>query len=142
VTIEGAILARLKAITAVTDIVGSGANARIYAEHLPQRPVLEAITFKLINTDRIRASGADPGIVISVWQIDAWATTYKAARDLGDAIRGNGAASALSRWSGTLDSTAVQDVFLENELPLSEPGVGEEDMLYRNTQDYEIHYKE
>ncbi|KKL51594.1 hypothetical protein LCGC14_2293960, partial [marine sediment metagenome] len=78
----------------------------------------------------------------SRWQIDAWAKTYKAARDLGDAIRGDGAASALSRWSGTLDSTAVQDIFLENELPLSEPGVGEEDMLYRNTQDYMVHYKE
>lgn len=141
-TIEGAILARLKAISNVTDIVGSGSNARIYAEHLPQNPVFEAITFKLIDAPRIHASGADPGIVRSTWQIDAWAKTYKAARDLGDVIRGDGAASALSRWSGTLDSTVVQDIFLENELPVTEPGAGEEDMLYRNMQEYDIHYKE
>ncbi len=141
-TIEGAILARLKAVTAITDIVGSGANARIYPEHLPQKPTLEAITFKLVSAPRIHASGADPGIVRSRWQIDAWAKTYRAARDLGDAIRGDGAASAFSRWSGTLDSTAVQDIFLENELPLTEPGGGEGDMLYRNSQDYMVHYKE
>ncbi len=141
-TIDGAIWARLKAITAVTDIVGSGANARIYAEHLPPTPVLPAITYKLASAVPIHASGADPGIMRSRWQIDAWATTYKAARNLGDAIRGNGAANAFSRWSGTLDSTTVDDIFLENELPFTERGVGVEQTLYRNTQDYMVHYKE
>ena len=141
-TIEGAIWARLKAITAVTDIVGSGANARIYAEHLPPTPVFPAITFKLVSAPRVHASGADPGIVRSRWQLDAWATTYKAARDLAAAVRGNGAANAFSRWSGTLDSTVVQDIFLENELAHTEPSVGADKRLYRITQDYMVHYKE
>ena len=37
-SVAGGILARLKATSAVTDIVGTGSNARIYAMHLPQNP--------------------------------------------------------------------------------------------------------
>ena len=137
-TIEGAILARLKAVSAITDIVGLGANARIYAPDLPQDPTLQAITFRQISAPRVHAFGSDPGLVGARWQVDAWGNTYKEARDLGDAIRGNGAGGALSRWSGTLDSTVVQDVLLENEIPTFEDESGS----YRNTQDYLIWYEE
>ncbi len=142
-TIEGAILARLKAITAVTNIVGTGANARITFEHLPPDPIYEAIVVKLVSAPREHASGSDPGIVRSRWQIDAWADTYEKARDLGDAIRGDNAGSALNRWGATLDGTKVDDAFLENELPFTEPQAGKPDEpLYRNMQDYMVHYKE
>ena len=137
-TIEGAILARLKAVTAITDIVGSGANARIYPRRLPQDPVLEAITFRLISAPRVHAFGSDPGLVESRWQVDAWAETYEQARDLGDAIRGNGVGNAFSRFKGTLDSTVVQDVLLDNEIPTFEDESGS----YRNMQDYMIWYEE
>jgi hypothetical protein len=142
VTIDGALLARLKDISAVTAIVGSGASARIYAEELPQNPRFDAIVFKIVNLPRVHASGADPGIVRGRVQVDAWSNSYEGARDLGDAIRGDNAGSALSRWSGTEDTTVIDDMFLENEIPLTEPGVGSEDRLYRNSQDYMVHYKE
>ena len=141
-TIEGAILARLKEVTAVTNIIGTGDNARIHAEHLPQKPVFDAIVLKFVSLVRVHASGADPGIVRARLQVDAWSEGYIGARDLGDAIRGDNAGSALNRWSGTKDTTVVDDVFLENELPLTETGVGSDDRLYRNSQDYMVHYKE
>ena len=137
-TIEGAILARLKAVTAITDIVGSGSSARIYAPSLPQNPVLEAITFQVISAPRVHAFGSDPGLVESRWQVDAWGNTYEEARDLGDAIRGNGAGNAFSRFRGTLDSTVVQDVLLDNEIPTFEDESGS----FRNMQDYMIWYEE
>lgn len=137
-SIEGAILARLKAVTAITDIVGSGSSARIYAPHLPQRVVLEAIAFRLISAPRVHAFGSDPGLVESRWQVDAWGKTYEEARDLGDAIRGNGAGNAFSRFKGTLDSTVVQDVLLDNEIPTFEDASGS----FRNMQDYMIWYEE
>ena len=133
-TIEGAILARLLAVTAITNIVGS----RIYAPHLPQKPVFEAIAFRLISAPRVHAFGSDPGLVQARWQIDAWGNTYEEARDLGDAIRGDGAGSAFSRWNGTLDSTVVQGVLLENEIPTFEDESGS----HRNLQDYMIWYEE
>ena len=133
-TIEGAILARLLAVTAITNIVGS----RIHAPHLPQNPVLEAIAFRLISAPRVHAFGSDPGLVQARWQVDAWGNTYEEARDLGDAIRGNGAGNAFSRYRGTLDSTVIQGVLLENEIPTFEDVSGS----YRNMQDYMIWYEE
>ncbi len=137
-TIEGAILARFKEVTAITDIVGAAGNARIYALQLPQHPTLEAITFHMVSAPRVHAFSADPGLVMSRWQIDAWATTYELARTLADAIRGDGAASAFSRWSGTKDSTVVQAVFLDAERPAFEDQTGH----YRNIQDYIVWYEE
>ncbi len=141
-TIEGALLARLKELSAVTTLVGSGSSARIYFEPLPQNPVFDAIVITMVSAPRVHASGADPGIVRARVQVDAWSKSYEGARDLGDAIRGDNAASALSRWSGTKDTTVVDDVFLENEQALTEVGVGADDRLYRNSQDYMVHYKE
>ncbi len=138
-TIDGAILARLKAVTAITDIVGSGSSARIYAAKLPQNPVLEAITFQQISTpERVHAFGSDPGLVQARFQLDAWGNTYEESRDLADVIRGNGAGNAFSRFKGTQDSTIVDDILLDNEVPTFEDESGS----YRTTQDYLIWYQE
>ena len=137
-TIDGAILGRLKAVTAVTDIVGSGSNARIYADKLPQTVQLEAITFKEISSERIHAFGQDPGLVRARWELDAWADTWRESRLLAAAIRGNGAGNAFSRFRGTEDTTVVDDILLDNELATFEDASG----TYRTTQDYFIWYQE
>ncbi len=137
-TIDGAILGRLKAVSAITTIIGSGANARIYAEKLPQAPTLEAITFRQITGERIHAFGSDPGLVRARFQVDAWADTWEESRDLADAIRGNGAGNAFSRFRGTQDSTVVDDILLDNELATFQDQSGS----YRTIQDYLIWYQE
>jgi len=137
-TIDGAVLGRLKAVTAITDIVGTGANARIYAENLPKAPTLQAITFKFISAERIHAFGSDPGLVQTRVQIDAWGNTYKESRVLAAAIRGNGAGNAFSRFRGTQDTTVVDEILLDNELATFEDKSG----TYRTTQDYLIWYQE
>lgn len=137
-TIDGAVLGRLKAVAAVTNIVGAGSSARIYAAKLPQKPRLEAITFTQISAERAHAFGSDPGVVRARFQLDAWANTWEKSRDLADAIRGNGAGNAFSRFRGTQDSTVVDDILLDNELPTFEDEAGS----YRTTQDYLIWYQE
>ncbi len=137
-SIDGAILARLKAVTAITDIVGTGDDARIHAHHLPQGPTLEAITFRQISAERTHAFGSDPGLVQTRFQLDAWGNTYKEARDLADAIRGNGVGNAFNRFRGTEDTTVVDDILLDNEISTFE----DESKTYRTTQDYLIWYHE
>ncbi len=137
-TIDGAVLGRLKAVTAVTDIVGAGASARIYAKHLPQDPTLEAITFAQISAERIHAFGRDPGQVRARFQVDAWANSWEESRDLADAIRGDGAGSAFSRFRGTVDTTVIDDILLDNEIATFEDISGS----YRTTQDYFLWYQE
>ena len=139
-SIDGALLARLKAVTAVTDLVGAGSAARIYALHLKQNPTLEAIVFQPISAVRIHGFGTSRGTVEGRFQVDAWGNTFEEARDLADAIRGDGAASAssLHRFRGTLDSTVIQDVLLNTELAFYE----DTDEDYRVMQDYTIWYEE
>ena len=137
-TIDGAVLGRLKAVSAITAIVGSGSSARIYAESLPQHPVLEAITFTQISAERVHAFGSDPGLVRARFQLDAWAKTWEKSRDLADAIRGNGAGNAFSRFRGTQDTTVVDDILLDNEIPTFEA----EPDSYRTTPDYLLWYQE
>ena len=138
-TIDGAVLGRLKAVTAVTNIVGTGANARIYAPKLPQNTPLEAITFRGVGAREYAFDGgSDPGLVQARFQLDAWGNTYEESRDLADAIRGNGAGNAFSRFKGTQDGTVVDDTLLDNEVPTFEDESG----AYRTMQDYLIWYQE
>ena len=137
-TVDGAILGRLKAVTAITDIVGTGASARIYAEKLPQNTALEAITFRHISGERTHAFGKDSGLARARFQLDAWGNTWEDSRDLADAIRGDGNGSALSRFSGTQDTTVIDDVMLDNELSTFE----DESEGYRTIQDYLVYYQE
>ena len=137
-TIAGAVLGRLRAVTAITNIVGAGASARIYAPHLPEKPVLEAITFTQISAERAHAFGSDPGLVRARFQLDAWGNTWEESRLLAAAIVGNGAGNAFSRFRGTQDSTVVDDILLDNELSTFEDKSGS----YRTMQDYLIWYQE
>lgn len=132
-TIDGAVLGRLKAVTAITDIVGAGANARISQLHLPQTPTLEAITFHQISAVRMHAFGSDPGLVTSRFQVDSWGNTPEESRVLGEAVR-----VGLSRFNGTVDSTLIHDVFLANEISFFE----DETREYRVFQDYMIWFGE
>ena len=137
-TIAGAVLGRLRAVTAITNIVGAGASARIYAPHLPQDPTLEAITFTQISAERMHAFGSDPGLVRARFQLDAWGNTWEESRLLAAAIVGNGAGNAFSRFRGTQDSTVVDDTLLDNEFSTFEDESG----TYRTRQDYMIWYQE
>ena len=133
-TIDGAILGRLNAIAAVTALT----STRIYALHLPQNPTLEALTFQQVSGVRVHAFGADRGLVEGRFQVDSWGNTFEEAKALADAVRGDGAASALSRWSGTQDSTVVQDILLNTELDFFEDTSGD----YRIMQDYTVWFEE
>lgn len=138
-SVAGGILARLKAVSAVTDIVGSGSSARIYAMHLPQKPTLEAVVFQKISTPEVvHAFGADPGLVEERWQVSSWGNTFAEAKTLAAAVK-----TALSRYSGTSDSTVFQGIFHDGGADFDEEPINENSArVYRSQHDYLIWYEE
>lgn len=134
--IEEGIYTRLRAVTAVTDLVGSGSSARIYRAAIPQKPTYPLLMLQRISAQRESAMGADSGDVMIRLQVDSWAVTIAGAQALATAVRG-----ALQRWSGASESITFQDVFLEEERQDSEeiePG----QLSYRASQDFMVWAKE
>lgn len=131
-TVNGALLARLKAVSGVTDIVGTGSAARIRGDHLDQNETMPAIRFQMISDAPVHAFSAASGLVRSRFQFDCFGGTKKAAWDLGTEVL-----AALDRWTGTLDSTLVQSVMSQNGLTTYE----DDTETYRRMLDFFVDYE-
>ena len=105
--LDQAIKSRLEAVAGVTALVGSGSSARIYPMLLPQNPTYPAVRYQQVDGVRESAMGADIGVVSATVQIDSYAETYAGARALAEAVR-----AALQRFSGTVASVQIDDVFV------------------------------
>lgn len=138
-TIEGGLLARGIAVSALTDLIGTGNDARLYAMRLKQNETLPAVTYSRVGGTRNHNMGTDTGNVESRWQFSCWATTYEGVRDVSTAVR-----TAYSRFSGTSDSTVIDDIFVENEVDLFESTAGDAltDGLYHRVLDLIVFYRE
>lgn len=135
-SVETFVFERLKAVAGVTSLVGTGDAARIYPNVLPQAPTYPAVSFFLVDSVRWHAMGADTGDVESRVQVDAWDEQPTGAIALGAAVR-----AGLSRFNGTVASVVVQDIYIENELGLPEPGVATGG-VFRQMQDFRVVHKE
>jgi hypothetical protein len=106
--IEEAVVARLRGFSGLIALLGSGNNG-IYAHLQPQDPVYPTIVYTRISAQRVTAMGADPGVVHSRFQFDAYGILAKDARDVSEQVR-----QALERWRGTSGATVIQDSFIDN----------------------------
>lgn len=136
-TIEGALLSVLTNAAGVAALV----STRIYAVTAPQDDQLPDITFQRIGAEHVHAWGADPGLIRGEWQVDCWGRTYDEAGDVRDAVL-----AALNRYSGTADSTVVQEVLVMNEFDQHDTEgtpVGRTDTgIYRRTLEFAVWYEE
>jgi Protein of unknown function (DUF3168) len=115
---EEAVLARLLAIPAVTAIVGT----RIWLVMLPQSPVTPCVRVQQISQidegQHQRGGGGSRGWarvqVDAVTAVDDPGNAYDTARDLTEAIHGDGrgdGATGLLGWRGTSDGLRITGVF-------------------------------
>lgn len=94
-SIESALRAHLIANAGVTAIVGS----RVYMKHAPTTATYPYIVMHKIGKRPSRHSLAACGLCDHSFQLDCWAQTDKAAKDLADEIR-----DGLDHYQGTLGS--------------------------------------
>jgi hypothetical protein len=106
VTIEGAILARATAHAGLNALIAG----RLYTLRMPQNPTYPAVVVTRIAETYEHASGADETTRRALFQFSCWDTEYEDAKDVVDQV-----VSAFSRYSGTLDSTVIEQVFMENQ---------------------------
>ena len=108
--IESGIVARLNAVTAVTDIIG----ARVYANTLPDGTAHPAVIYQLISDlpfDSIL--GSDPGKSQARIQLTLIADTTAGRIALSDAVQ-----TALKRFQGASSDVTILDSRLDNVVDL------------------------
>ncbi len=125
--IEEAIIQRLLTTSAVTAIAGT----RVYPGSLPQAVTLPAIVFNKISGAPLYADAGEVGLEECRLQIDSWAATYGAAKELARAVRGS-----LSAFTGTSEGVECLSVELDAERDLRETGSNQADYSYRTSCDY------
>ena len=111
----------LVAASAVTAIVGTGADARVEQILKPQNIALPAVTLSRIFTAPVNNLETDGDLDANRVQVDSWATTYTEALALSVACR-----NALQTAGHQLDS----------EFDNYDPSI--DDGTFRVTQEYSV----
>jgi len=94
-------------------------TTRCYAAELPQNPVFPLILFFRVTGASDVHLGGVSGIAHVRFQIEAWAETYAAAKELARAIRG-----AINTKIFRVDSVSLNSIVIQSERDYYEPDVG------------------
>lgn len=112
-TIEKAIRAILVADSTVKAI-----TTRCYPGSLPQNPTYPLILYYKVTGMRDHHLQGPSGLAHPRFQVEAWATTYDAAKTLANAIR-----EALDGYSGTQGTVVIGSILMESERDTYEEAV-------------------
>lgn len=112
-TIEKAIRSILIADTAVKAI-----TTRCYPAKIPQDPTYPLILFFKVTGMRDHHLQGPSGLAHPRFQVEAWATTYDAAKALANAIR-----EALDGYAGTQGAVVIGSILMESERDTYEDAV-------------------
>lgn len=120
--LDEALISYLKAIAGITAIVGT----RVYGVRAPQGVTLPCLTVQRISTayehthDTVGATGNYAQVR---FQIDSWAETHSAAKQLSDTVKGalNGKRGAITTGAGgvTIGFALVQEEDVEDDPDLN-----------------------
>ena len=121
------IIARLLETPAVTALVGS----RISPGRRPQAGPLPDIVLHIISGAPVYTDQGEAGLQENRIQIDCWALTYIAAKQVGEAVK-----SALSAYVGTAGGVTFQFVLLSAERDFNEPGSNVAEYFFRTSLDF------
>lgn len=133
----------LLATPGVTALVGQ----RIYPNKLPQGSIYPQITFFKVSDPKVRQLSGPSGLSYPRLQIDCWAKSLDAAKDVAEAVRiSNGGISTVSRldgYSGSMSGVTVQNVSFEDQRDAYFPDQDDSDRgTHQVTQDVILWWNE
>lgn len=130
----------LKTISAVTALVGTGNDARIFKQDLKQGTALPAITIQVFAGRSEEHLGGITGMAANRVQVDCYATTEAGAYALAEAVR----LAPLQMLRGTMGSTYIHSVNSNGGYENGNDPVqrGTDARRYWTSRDYLITYQE
>lgn len=138
-SIKSALTTYLESKTAITDIVGSGENARIYPVRRPENTGLPCIVYRRMPKDDSHAQTIDKagGTDAPVFRLTCYAEQYGDADALGEALR-----QVLQGFRGTMGTVTVNACVLKDQYDgdWDAPDDGGDEGVYQDVNDYLIRY--
>lgn len=115
-TIEEAIVRKMLATPAITALIGSGANARLYPLVTPQTAALPAIAYQKISSPKEQSHSGSSHLARSRVQFTCEAVDYAAVKALAAAVK-----NCWNSYSGvislsTVDSLRIDGCAIDNDV--------------------------
>lgn len=127
----------------IYDLLKSYASGRVYIMRAPQGATAPFIVFQRTGSERWRSINGPSGIAQADIQIDVYAETLYAAKDLAATIE-----AAIDGYRGTVyygnnspqDSVVICGISLQNDIDLFDQT--DEPFLFRNSMSYLVTYEQ
>jgi hypothetical protein len=138
-TIAEAIADRLKTLSPVTALV----STRVWLMKVPQNGTFPCIRVQRISESQPMHLRGPVAMYRSRVQVDSYASEtsgtdpYATARDIDEAVHGDGAGSGLCGFAGSIGSVGVKAIL---PVDVREGYDGEEQRLVRIMREYEVHH--
>jgi hypothetical protein len=135
-TIESALRGQILSSAAIVSVVG----VRVYPLTIPQAgndALLPAITYQRISGLHDSSHDGPSGLATCRMQINCWAATFDAARELGELVR-----KRLDGTSGTWGTVEIGGCFLDNDGDLTSLSPASDDGPHATRMDFTLEYTE
>ena len=109
-TLEEGMYSYITGLAAISALIGSGDDARMYPNELPQNPTYPAIVYHLISTNDLMAHDGATDFMKKRLQFDCFGETYGSAKNLAKILR-----QQINGQSGALGGITVHGIFFKNE---------------------------
>lgn len=123
---EEALRSLLASVSGVTSLV----STRIYWGQAPQSVDSAFIAMNVISAPRDYKMSGSTGLRSTRVQLDCWADKYSTAKTIARAVE-----AAVSGYSGTVSSTVLQGIFIDNERDDETPDTGDTKTRFRTSLD-------
>lgn len=100
----------LRNVLVTNTVASSVVGTRVYPILAPQSAAMPFITYRRAGIQRQQTLAGPSGVPKVTVEVDVYAATYEAARDVADRVR-----RCLDGYGGTVDNTVVKQTSLENE---------------------------
>lgn len=100
----------LRSVLVTNTVASSLVGTRVYPILAPQSAAMPFITYRRAGIQRQQTLAGPSGVPKVTVEVDVYAATYEAARDVADRVR-----LCLDGYGGTVDNTVVKQTSLENE---------------------------
>lgn len=100
----------LRNVLVTNTVASSLVGTRVYPILAPQSAAMPFITYRRAGIQRQQTLAGPSGVPKVTVEVDVYAATYEAARDVADRVR-----RCLDGYGGTVDNTVVKQTSLENE---------------------------
>jgi len=134
VTVNEALVSIVLGTTAITDVIGQRFTPALALDGKD----FPSATYQRISGRHVESMNGSSGLCFARYQINALATTYRVAAELGELFR-----VALQGYAGTVSGLEIQGITWEGDGELLDASADlESARLYGFRNDFLIHYAE